>query len=625
MGFTAADFLKQNYKDDEKICLGINAFNLVTVNEAIKFIYSDDMEWVPDQYMSISTMQPYAKTRCKKMVKNIKFFAIDLDVWHDENKYSNVSKMDVLNLLYNKIFDKGLIMEPDIINFTGRGFLLLWRVFKDEKHTLDLNYFDHFVWEKIQLKIADVFKDFCVDPNCVTDYARVYRMIGSINSNSGECVECIDALGEGSVLSEWVEWAKLNTITEKQNSLINKMMSYGIVPEYKITTKRQAYDFIKSNKKIYRNNVVSVPSKKQIKLCEALAKKHNVKLPEDVKTDWVEAKKFIDAYQVKQSKVESAGSYICCMRIIEAVIDENGDRNGLRELLLWIYRICHFALNNDECGSLDAVLKLNEKFSWPLLDKEVTRATRSAVKHNGKYKGVVCSILAKVLDCKFAELKGKYYTKKSYTKEERRVYDRERYINDVHKKGNYTKEEIICDRRWNVNRLMEDGKTNDEIASELGMSVRQVQRDKAAIKRGDKIFNLNIICVACPDESTAVLSSQQLYRNRKERASWIKEHKKTNVIAELFSKVYGSLFEDKFYNSDYVIGNCIVSGKVLRQKILDKLTINDLINSVPGNTDNVLVKWIQIIEERYDINVRYNSCIGIPALKINYLYDKKVC
>lgn len=511
----ATEFLSENYKDNERVCLGLNARNIKDIFQVQCFCLGIESEQVTDEYMSVSTLKPYARKRNLQNIEHIKFFSADLDIWHGDTIYQGMSKEQVLSLLERDIFDKGKIMRPDYLFFTGRGFLLLWRVRK--ANGKDLTRHDAPTWIKIQKKIAETFSDFCLDASSTTDYSHVFRILGTINSKTNERVRFMLGERKGSSLNAWIEWSGIHAITPKQSVLIHKMINKGIVPEYPVKTRRQASEFIKANLSTYQSLYKKPASQRQIESCIALSNQYGVSLPAGFQDDSYIASSFIQQYRHTSCRYQDGlGSFRVSMNIIESFFRQEKDIIGKREKLLWIYRVCHFAIFGDVSESLSAVLSLNDTSSMPLSRREVERTTRNAV--SGKYQDYVCARLAKTFDMSFAELKERYYQKGVMSKTERKQYDKARYSERLRENHKISKMEAITIRRDKVAELLDAGYTQRAIADFLSVSLRTIKSDCAFLKsKGAENSNNNTTCYASPaieTETSGTYAEPKEYSNR---------------------------------------------------------------------------------------------------------------
>lgn len=506
MGLTAMQFIEENYTNNERVCFGLNAYNIKTIEQVKYFSFGIESDWLSDEYMSVSTVLPYARTRSLENIDHIKFFTADLDIWHDNTQYQDMSVEQVLSLMESDIFAGGKIVRPDYIFFTGRGFLLLWRVYKS--NGADLTRHDAPNWIKIQQEIAKVFSEYYIDSACVSDYSRVFRILGSINSKSNERVRFLQGERKGSTLKEWIAWSGIEKITDKQQSLLSKMYQKGIQPVYPIRTRRQASEFIQKNKETYAKFCCCPASEKQLLMCRSLSRKYHVPLPDDLESSSAAASDFISTYRnTSQNFNDGLGVFHICMKIIESFFRQENNIIGKRERLLWIYRICHFAMYQDETASLSAVLSLNDLISIPLSRREIEHATRSAI--SGNYNDYVCCHLTRTFPgMSFAQLKEKYYQRGTMSKQERRQYDKSRYATKLQAQNRISKQEAIRIRRERVLSLLASGNTQQEIADLLGVSLRTIKGDCSALKsKGAKISNHIILREASSLESSVTEKS----------------------------------------------------------------------------------------------------------------------
>ena len=150
------------------------------------------------------------------------------------------------------------------------------------------------------------------------------------------------------------------------------------------------------------------------------------------------------------------------------------DLKGHRELILFLYRyyLCYFL--EDTQKALEDVLELNREFIYPLSEKEVIRATRSAEKvylskdKDYKYKNETLIELLLI-----TELEETYMTTIISNKESKRrrsIRDEKRYKEKLKLEGKMSKKEELEQLRAKIKSLREQGFKNKEIMQMLGIT-----------------------------------------------------------------------------------------------------------------------------------------------------------
>lgn len=161
----------------------------------------------------------------------------------------------------------------------------------------------------------------------------------------------------------------------------------------------------------------------------------------------------------------------------------NYEMKGYRETTLFLYRYygCIYLADNEV--AYENALELNSRFTKPLNEAEVRRATRSAEKAAKTlkygYRNQTLVDLLAITDEEMAATNpsGDYYLKSIITKEEKyRRNNQRRY----HKRRN---EQGLTDEQIRQNKLMDviiklraEGKTQQAVADELNIKKRTVQK-----------------------------------------------------------------------------------------------------------------------------------------------------
>lgn len=162
------------------------------------------------------------------------------------------------------------------------------------------------------------------------------------------------------------------------------------------------------------------------------------------------------------------------------------DLRGHRELILFLYRyyLCYFT--NDVKKALEDTIGLNMMFIYPLSEKEVIRATRSAetvfLKKDKQYK-YKNETLIELLDISEEEqvhLKT-IIGNKEYKKREN-IRGKNNYKNKLRESGKLTKKEQISERRAKVKDLLGKGLKQKDIISKLEISKDTYISDRKYLK-----------------------------------------------------------------------------------------------------------------------------------------------
>ena len=156
------------------------------------------------------------------------------------------------------------------------------------------------------------------------------------------------------------------------------------------------------------------------------------------------------------------------------------DLRGHRELILFLYRyyLCYFT--SDVQKALQDTLELNSIFIYPLQEKEVIRATKSAEKvyqdknKDYKYKN---ETLIELLDISEEEQQHlKTIISKGEYKRRKRIRNNKTYSDKLNKSGKLSKQEELNQLRAKIKTLKNQGFKNKQIAQELGINIKTLER-----------------------------------------------------------------------------------------------------------------------------------------------------
>lgn len=139
-----------------------------------------------NMYMSMNPIRflkdengKYQIKRDKAHVAALRWLYVDLDTYKTE-----LNNTQILMCLQEEYFDH-LMPHPSLIIDSGRGMYLLWHI---NENILAYNR-----WIRVQKYLQETLQDFGADGAVVSDSARVFRCIGSINPKSNRIVSIIDS------------------------------------------------------------------------------------------------------------------------------------------------------------------------------------------------------------------------------------------------------------------------------------------------------------------------------------------------------------------------------------------------------------------------------------------------
>lgn len=144
-----------------------------------------------------------------------------------------------------------------------------------------------------------------------------------------------------------------------------------------------------------------------------------------------------------------------------------------KQNILWVYRICHYALNENHDLAKEKIESLNKMFTYPL-STDLLIQTESAEQKNDKYKKKVGHHLRKITGLTWEQL-SKYHIRRDFTAEERKEYDKNRYKGKLKENNSKPKSEQINEQAKVVQELVKEGKTEREIMEIFGFSRSKVK------------------------------------------------------------------------------------------------------------------------------------------------------
>ena len=163
------------------------------------------------------------------------------------------------------------------------------------------------------------------------------------------------------------------------------------------------------------------------------------------------------------------------------------DLRGHREIILFLYRYYLCSFTEDVQKALEDVLELNSMFIYPLKEKEVIRATRSAEKcyldKNKEYK-YKNDTLIELLE--ITEIEETYMTtiiSKMEYKRRHREREKNRYIEKLKLEGKMSKKEELEQIRKKIKSLRAKGFKNKEICIELDLAESTLKRHITYMKK----------------------------------------------------------------------------------------------------------------------------------------------
>ena len=162
------------------------------------------------------------------------------------------------------------------------------------------------------------------------------------------------------------------------------------------------------------------------------------------------------------------------------------DLRGHREIILFLYRYYLCSFTEDVQKALEDVLELNSMFIYPLKEKEVIRATRSAEKcyldKNKEYKYKNETLIDLLEITEYEETQMSTIISKNEYKRRHREREKNRYLKKLKLEGKMSKKEEVKIRREKIKDLLLKGLSQKEIYSLLKISKRTCVNDVKFLK-----------------------------------------------------------------------------------------------------------------------------------------------
>ena len=164
----------------------------------------------------------------------------------------------------------------------------------------------------------------------------------------------------------------------------------------------------------------------------------------------------------------------------------NYNLKGHREVILFLYRYWLCSFTDDIEKALEDTLELNSMFTYPLSEREVIKATKSAEKcykdqiKEYKYKNETLIELLEITEEEQQQMLT-IISKDEYKRRDRE-YQKKKYKDKLKKDGKITKKEEVSIRRQKIKDLIAQGLTQKEIYTILNISKRTCINDFKYLK-----------------------------------------------------------------------------------------------------------------------------------------------
>jgi len=148
-----------------------------------------------DVYIAINPLYDWKAKRTNDNVSDIQWVWVDVDCNSDAPDWAFVTSLKVQRLI-----DKGLLPEPSLTVFSGRGLWYMWRIQPiSPRHKTHLKR-----WRDLIGQFGDVLRPYGADRASV-DPARLMRLAGTVNSKSGRLVTIQQGIQESYDLDDLAE------------------------------------------------------------------------------------------------------------------------------------------------------------------------------------------------------------------------------------------------------------------------------------------------------------------------------------------------------------------------------------------------------------------------------------
>lgn len=163
----------------------------------------------------------------------------------------------------------------------------------------------------------------------------------------------------------------------------------------------------------------------------------------------------------------------------------NYDLRGNREYILFLYRYYTCYFTDDTEKALNDIIELNNRFTYPLKQREVIRATKSAETaykkdKQYKYKNKTLVEVLNITEWEQQQLDTIIDSKESKIRKSKQ--NKEYYQNELKSNNKKPKQEQIEDRQKKVLNLLEQGLKRKEICDILNMSFKTYERYLKVLK-----------------------------------------------------------------------------------------------------------------------------------------------
>lgn len=408
-----------------------------------------------DLYISINSF--YIPKRTTECVRQINAFWVDLD-YYKIPKYAKKTPEQMIKILRKKkLFKK---IEPSFFVGSGGGLYIFYLI-KDMPKQMSG------IWSKVELAIAEKFKDFGADMGA-TDISRVLRLPGTINTKNGNVARIIYNSKSQYSWENPIESIKRYSFKEIQEIYLpsKDFKSNNKVTEFKPNQK----EVIKQKNKITNGKVTTLFTLRNL----------HYKRIEDIESI------------VKHRK---------------------GIMKECRHHTLYIYMITNLHFDGDVENAIEKTKALNNMLAYPMdgaEEQEFIDIINTAIKAYKKFveaskeytidKGSFVYYIRNTAKCvlysnlgiinrlditseEMEKLKLKTLISEDEKKRRKRVYKKYKYYEKLKSEGKLSREEENQIKRAKIKDLLAEGLSQRKIALQLDISVSAVNKHITYLKK----------------------------------------------------------------------------------------------------------------------------------------------
>lgn len=329
----------------------------------------------------------------------------------------NLSKEYVLGYIFDLV-DQEKMPMPTYLTDSGRGMYAIWKIQGVPKEALNK-------WRMCMQYLYKLLEPIGADPSCV-EPSRIFRLDGSYHSGAKKIVHTV-------------------RYSEIPYTLYNFSKQYlSAVPKPTEIPKVKT----KAKPKLGNRSIFGYNGNKQV-----LYLYNQYKVYED---------RIQDLYKLAELREYDMKAYHC------------------RELMIFLARYWGYCVTKDDQKALQNAIALNQKFKDPLTENEVIKVTqindRAKQLKLYRYGNQKLIELLKISEEEQLELTT-IHTEKIRSKKRAKEQKQARR----NEAGNTSRQQKKIEQEEKIKELVAQGLTTKEIASEIGISVRSIQRIRKAM------------------------------------------------------------------------------------------------------------------------------------------------